>query len=186
MRCSSSSLRLRSPAPPPPGRLVGRLRDEHGIHGFIAGLSPSGGDAWHSVFSSEADPGWAEFDSIAVSTGGSLLAGGWTQTALGGKAFVARYSATWPATATLDYVSPGGATSDDECRAVAIGASGMYAVEQESGERHVIELPNGSYDYRTDTPLNLLGIVVAIIGVGSRLVVTRTRTRRFQPISLCL
>jgi len=43
--------------------------------------------------------------------------------------------------------------------------------------------------------MNLLGIVVAtvtatlvvaIIGVGSRLVVTRTRTRRFQPISLCL
>jgi hypothetical protein len=169
--------------------------DDHGIHGSIAGLSPSGGDAWHSVFSSEADPGWAEFDSIAVSTGGSLLAGGWTQTALGGKAFVARYSATWPATATLDYVSPGSATSDDECRAVAIGASGMYAVEQESGERHVIELPNGSYDYRTDTPMNLLGIVVAtvtatlvvaIIGVGSRLVLTRTRTRRFQPISLRL
>ena len=59
----------------------------------------------------------------------------------------------------------------------------------------MIELPNGSYDYRTDTPMNLLGIVVAtvtatlvvaIIGVGSRLVVTRTRTRRFQPISLRL
>jgi len=116
-----------------------------GIQGYIAGLSASGGDAWHSVFWSEAgdpdNPGRAEFDSIAVSPGGSLLAGGWSQTAQSEwgpdnpmpTAFVVRYSPTWPATAPLDYVGPGSATSHGKCTAVAIGASGMYAVGQETG-----------------------------------------------------
>ena len=112
-----------------------------GIQGYIAGLSASGGDAWHSALPSKfGNPGWAEFDALAVSAGGGVLAGGWAQSAeppsdlysFVPRAFVVRYSPSWPMTAPLDYVGAGGATSNDKCAAVAIGANGMYAVGQES------------------------------------------------------
>jgi hypothetical protein len=112
-----------------------------GIQGYIAGVSASGGDAWHSALSSEfGTPGWAEFDALAVGAGGSVLAGGWAQSAepptelysFVPSAFVVRYSPSWPMTEPLDYIGAGSATSDSRCTAVAIGANGMYAVGQES------------------------------------------------------
>ena len=116
-------------------------RSGSGIQGYIAGVSASGGDAWHSAFSSEfGNPGNAEFDALAVGTGGSVLAGGWAQSAEPPSelststptAFVVRYSPFWPVTAPLDYVGAGSATSNDKCAAVAIGVNGMYAVGQDS------------------------------------------------------
>ncbi len=116
-------------------------RSGSGIQGYVAGVSASGGDAWHSALSSEfGNPGWAEFDALAVGAGGSLLAGGWAQSAeppselsvSTPSAFVVRYSPSWPVTEPLDYVGAGSATSDSKCTAVAIGANGMYAVGQES------------------------------------------------------
>jgi len=113
-----------------------------GIQGYIAGVSASGGNAWHSAFSSKfGNPGWAEFDALAVGAGGSVLAGGWAQSAeppsdlfsFVPSAFVVRYSPSWPVTAPLDYVGPGSATSQGKCTAVAIGANGMYAVGQQTG-----------------------------------------------------
>ena len=113
-----------------------------GIAGYIAGVSASGGDAWQSSLASAfTNPGWAEFDAIAVSAGGAVLAGGWTQAAEPAKelwdyipsAFVVRYSPAWPITAPLDYVGPGSATSQSRCTAVAIGAHGMYAVGEQTG-----------------------------------------------------
>jgi len=112
-----------------------------GIQGYLAGVSANGGNAWHSAFSSKfGNPGGAEFDALAVGSGGSVLAGGWAQSAeppsdlfsVIPRAFVVRYSPAWPVTAPLDYVGPGNSTSQGKCTAVAIGASGMYAVGQES------------------------------------------------------
>jgi hypothetical protein len=121
--------------------------NETGMQGFVGGVSASGGNPWRSVFSSTAgdasNPAWAEFDDIAVSSGGSFLAGGWTQAADVEpasfdelpKAFVVRYSATWPATAPLDYIGPGSKTSQGRCTAVAISkdSTGMFAAGQQTG-----------------------------------------------------
>ena len=113
-----------------------------GISGYIAGVSASGGDAWHSTLVSEfTDPGEAEFDAVAVSAAGAVLAGGWTQAAEPAKqlwdfiptAFAVRYSPAWPITAPLDYIGPGSATTQSKCTAVAIGANGMYAVGEQTG-----------------------------------------------------
>jgi Beta-propeller repeat len=121
---------------------AGMSNPRGGIEGYIAGVSASAGDAWNSALASEfGNPSWAEFDDVAVSAGGAVLAGGWTQAAEPPKklfdsipsAFVVRYSPAWPITAPLDYVGPGSATSADKCTAVAIGTSGMYAVGQETG-----------------------------------------------------
>jgi hypothetical protein len=110
--------------------------------GYLAGFSASGGDAWGSVLSSEfTNPGEAEFDALAVSAGGAVLAGGWTQAAEPAKelwdfiptAFAVRYSPGWPITAPLDYIGPGSATTQSRCNAVAIGTAGMYAVGEETG-----------------------------------------------------
>ena len=112
-----------------------------GIQGHIAGVSAGGGDAWHSVLASGfTDPGEAEFDALAVSSGGAVLAGGWTQAAEPAKrlwdfipsAFAVRYSPTWPITAPLDYIGPGSATTQSRCNAVAIGTDGMYAVGEQT------------------------------------------------------
>ena len=118
---------------------VGMTSPAGGIQAYIAGLSASGGDAWHSAFSSAVSDGEAEFDAIAVSAGGSLLAGGWTQTAPWSAddpmatAFAVRYSPAWPVTAPLDYVGPGGSSSRGKCTAVALAPSDSYAVGQETG-----------------------------------------------------
>jgi hypothetical protein len=102
---------------------------------WLIGVSATGGDAWHSTFTSAfSNPDWAEFASVAVAADGRVLAAG--NTASGEMAelgdmpttFLVRYSPGWPVTAPLDYVGAGSATTADECTAVAIGASGMYAV----------------------------------------------------------
>ncbi len=107
---------------------------------FTAGVAPGGGKEWSSLLSSEFDtPGDAEFDAVAMSAGGAVLAGGWTQCAKPAKqawdfvptAFAVRYSPAWPITVPKDYVGAGDANSRNKCTAVAIGADGMYAV----GER---------------------------------------------------
>jgi hypothetical protein len=107
---------------------------------FIAGVAAAGGKEWSRVLSSEfTNPGDAEFDAVAMSAGGAVLAGGWTQAAEPAKqlwdyiptAFAVRYSPTWPITEPLDYIGAGSATSRSRCTAVAIGAAGMYA----AGER---------------------------------------------------
>jgi hypothetical protein len=106
---------------------------------FITGVAPGGSKEWSSLLSSEFDtPGDAEFDAVAMSAGGSVLAGGWTQGAKAPDrweylptAFAVRYSPKWPISAPLDYIGPGRPTSRNKCTAVAIGADGMYAV----GER---------------------------------------------------
>jgi hypothetical protein len=105
-----------------------------GMKGWLTGVSATGGEAWHSSFTSAFDnPPWAEFGSIAVAADGRVLAAG--ETASGELAdmdmpttFLVRYSPGWPVTAPLDYAGSGGATTEDVCTAVAIGANGMYAV----------------------------------------------------------
>lgn len=118
------------------------LSNPPGIVGYLGGVSSSGGDAWQSSFASAfSDFGWAEFADVAVSPGGAVLAGGYTQAAPWDgdfedpmpTAFLVRYSPGWPITAPLDYVGPGGATSLGRCTAVAIGAGGSYAVGQQTG-----------------------------------------------------
>ena len=110
------------------------------IEGYLAGVSSSGGDAWQSSFASAFDdPGWAQFDDVAVGPEGAVLAGGYTQAAAWDfdgpqpTAFLVRYSPGWPITAPLDYVGPGSATGQSRCTAVAIGAGGRYAVGQQAG-----------------------------------------------------
>jgi hypothetical protein len=102
---------------------------------WLVGTSATGEDAWHSTFTSAfSNPDWAEFASVAVAADGRVLAAG--NTASGEMAelgdmpttFLVRYSPGWPVTAPLDYVGAGSTTTADECTAVAIGASGMYAV----------------------------------------------------------
>ena len=121
---------------------VGMTNLTSGISGYIAGVSSSGGDAWHSALVSEfTDPGEAQLDAVAASAAGGILAGGWTQAAKPAKrlwdfiptAFAVRYTAARSITAPLDYVGPGGQTSRSKCTAVAIGASGMYAVGEQTG-----------------------------------------------------
>ncbi len=120
---------------------AGMANESGGIQGYIAGVSANGGTAWRSIFlSAITDPGWAEFDALAVGSGGSVLAGGWTQTAeppsalsmSTPSAFMVRYSPSWPVTAPLDYVGPGSSTSKGKCTAVTVGANARYAVGQES------------------------------------------------------
>ena len=73
-----------------------------------------------------------------MSTGGAVLAGGYTQAAPWDyegpqpTAFLVRYSPAWPITAPLDYIGPEDA-SRGRCMAVAIGAGGSYAVGQRAG-----------------------------------------------------
>jgi hypothetical protein len=107
---------------------------------FISGVAPGGDKEWSSLLSSEFDnPGDAEFDAVAMSAGGGVLAGGWTQAAKPAKqmwdyvptAFAVRYSPVWPITAPADYIGACSATTRNRCTAVAIGVAGMYAV----GER---------------------------------------------------
>jgi hypothetical protein len=107
---------------------------------FIAGVAPDGGKEWSILLSSEFDnPGDAEFDAVAMSADGAVLAGGYTQTAKPAKqewdyvptSFAVRYSPAWPISAPLDYIGAGSPTSRGRCTAVAIGGAGMYAV----GER---------------------------------------------------
>ena len=102
---------------------------------WLTGTSATGGDVWHSTFTSaSSNPSWAEFGSIAVAADGRVLAAG--NTASGEMAelgdmpttFLVRFSPGLPVTAPLDYVGAGSATTADSCSAVAIGASGMYAV----------------------------------------------------------
>jgi hypothetical protein len=127
------------------------MTNDTGIQGFIGGVSAGGADGWRSVFSSAVgtpdNPGEAEFDAVAVSTAGGVLAGGWTQAAEPTKelydyipsAFIVRYSPAWPITAPLDYVGPGSATTQSKCTAVAIGSAGMYAVGEQTS-------PSGDLD----------------------------------------
>ncbi|MBI4933208.1 MAG: SBBP repeat-containing protein, partial [Actinobacteria bacterium] len=107
---------------------------------FIAGVSANGSGPWGILLSSEVeDPGFAEFDAVATGPRGAILAGGYVQTAKPAKqawdyvptSFAVRYSPVSPVTAPLDYVGAGSPTTRGRCTAVAIGASGMYAV----GER---------------------------------------------------
>ena len=116
---------------------AGMSNQAGGIQAYIGGVSATGGDAWSSSLASGfANPGWAEFNDVAVTGGGAVLAGGWKQPAEPPKdlydyvpsAFLVRYSPAWPITAPLDYVGPGSPTSRSKCSAVAIGANGMYAV----------------------------------------------------------
>jgi hypothetical protein len=111
---------------------------------FIAGVSASGSDPWDSLLSSEAEnPGDAEFEAVATGDGGSILAGGYVQTAPPAKqqwdfiptSFAVRYSPAWPITAPLDYIGAGSPTTRGRCTAVAIGASGMYAVGERTTAR---------------------------------------------------
>jgi hypothetical protein len=122
---------------------AGMSNQTGGIQAYIGGVSARGSDPWHSGYSSEFgdsdNPAWAEFDAIAVSSGGGVLAGGWTQAADvppesfdHPSAFLVRYSPAWPITAPLDYIGPGSATTQSRCTAVAISAHGMYAVGHES------------------------------------------------------
>jgi hypothetical protein len=110
---------------------------------YIGGVSATGGDAWKSELASGfTNPGWAEFEDVAVNGGGAVLAGGWKQPAEPPKdlydyvpsAFLVRYSPAWPITAPLDYVGAGSPTSKSKCMAVAIGPAGMYAVGQRTSE----------------------------------------------------
>jgi hypothetical protein len=114
-----------------------------GVVAYIGGVSANGRDPWSSSLASGiTNPGWAEFDDVAVSAGGAVLAGGWTQPAEPPKelfdyvpsAFLVRYSPAWPITEPLDYVGPGSSTSRSKCTAVAIGADGMYAVGEQTSE----------------------------------------------------
>ena len=109
------------------------IRQQPGMAAWLIGTSATGGDVWHSAFTSSfSNPSWAEFGSIAVAADGRVLAAG--DTASGEMTedmpttFLVRYSPGWPVTAPLDYVGAGSATTADACTAVAIGAAGMYAV----------------------------------------------------------
>jgi hypothetical protein len=119
---------------------VGNANLSTGGGAFIAGVSASGSDPRVILLSSEVEnPGDAEFDAVATGPGGSILAGGYIQTAEPAKqewdfiptSFAVRYSPAWPITAPLDYIGAGGPTTRGRCTAVAIGADGIYAV----GER---------------------------------------------------
>jgi hypothetical protein len=121
---------------------AGMRNPSGGIEAYIGGVSASGGNAWSSSLASGfTNPGWAEFEDVAVSAGGAVLAGGWKQPAEPPKeeydyvpsAFLVRYSPTWPITAPLDYVGAGSPTSRSRCAAVAFGAAGMFAVGERSG-----------------------------------------------------
>ncbi len=120
---------------------AGMSNHSGGIEAYIGGVSASGDHAWSSAIASGfTNPGWAEFDDVAVSPAGAVLAGGWAQVAEPPKdlydyipsGFLVRYSPAWPITAPLDYVGPGSATSRSKCTAVAIGAKGMYAVGEKT------------------------------------------------------
>lgn len=108
--------------------------------GYLAGVSASGGDAWESSFASPfTNPSYAEFEDVAVSPGGAILAGGYAQAAPWDyegpqpTVILVRYSPGWPVTAPLDYVGSGDATSQGRCTAVALGEDGKYAVGQKAG-----------------------------------------------------
>jgi hypothetical protein len=112
------------------------------IVGYLTGVSSRGGDAWQNSFASAfTNPSLAEFADVAVSPGGAVLAGGYTQSApWDGEVdnpmpttFLVRYSPAWPITAPLDYVGPGDATSLGRCMAVSMGVNGKYAVGQKAG-----------------------------------------------------
>jgi hypothetical protein len=108
--------------------------------GCLTGVSAQGGNVWQSWFTSPfTNPTRAEFDDVAVSPEGAILAGGYTQSAPWDyegpepTAFLVRYSPSWPITAPLDYVGPGDASSRGRCMAVAMGENGKYAVGQKAG-----------------------------------------------------
>lgn len=105
------------------------------MRGWLSGVSQVGREPWQSAYASTFQrPGLAEFDAVAVSADGGVLAAGSVVTGTPRPerqmptTFLVRYSPVLPVAAPLDYVGAGSATSYDACNGVAIGDRGKYAV----------------------------------------------------------